>query len=950
MKNLTLTLLVLVWLQLLSFNLPAKNSEGRFNLKEGDWFEVQVEQNEKSTDGSKMLRRKELFGASILLKYQLEKQLPNQIQRYKVTLEQVDILSDLGSVTYGYDSRYPTFEENKKEPEVKNQFNLEVTPAGHILRFYPSINNKSNEIYLLNVNSSHTSNGSYAFGGPLEDREHVKNVSTVLFKKDSTFHCPLTSSPNRVPLMIDQPKMIFHLTNASFPLENNAIIQGKLTNQLNEDIKISLIGEYADYYFPAKQFSTNSEGSFNCPFFLKRPLHLRIQVGNKTLTTFMAPGDTLNISAIGHQVRDAHNNQYTDTKPNEYFLPVLKKSDCFSGTAAYNTMLSNELDQYRTGIVYEPDTSSLLLKCKNKTQSISQLIESYRRKASDECISYFENDLNYFLATAKLLFRGEQMNPGSEIDLEKFRTQNMVSITENKVGRDYPADFYLEVDTLPVLKNPYHWNSSYQGFLQKSYEYKQNRTGWSLGESRSNDFLENYYYSKATLIGYPLYFQLEKLIESELRSSFSDNSKVIPYYQSFLNNCTDPALNQSLTKVYETAQTLKIGNRFPLSSFVLKDGSVFDLGKFKGKPVCIIFMDDAMSYISKYNYEVSKFKNEKVEFVIAKLATSDWKEEKTDSSILKLPNVTFIELTDKSLIAKLLLKRNKIFMLDKWFRIVENDAQDPASYFYGKNQTSRFEKSLRKTIERNRYINMDFRTMKKRAVLIVVTILGALLMVSGFNGFRIQLIKKQEAAKRRIKELEIKAVRSQMNPHFIFNALNSIQSLINGSQFKEANIYLSKFGVLLRGVLHNSEKVTVTLSDELQSVELYCQLEQLRFGFKFEINTAPEVNGDLIEIPGMIIQPLVENAIVHGLSSKGSDGKLAIHIERQNGNLCVCVTDNGVGLNSQKVDELSQKGFGLKLVDERIKILNLDGKEAKLTVENLSETEGVIATLIIPID
>lgn len=946
MKNLLLTLLILVWLQLLSFNLSAQKPEGRFNLKEGDWFEVQVDQKNKSADLSKAITAKDLFGASMLLKYQMEKQLPNKNQQYKVTLEQVKILRDFGPVTFGFDSRYPTYEENKKEPDVKNQFNLEVTPTGSILRFYPSINNKSIKATLTNINSSHNFENSFTIWHQLEDREQIKNVSTILFKQDSVFYCALLSLPNQVPLMIDQPKMRFHLTNASFPLPNNAIINGKIRDQLNQTVRISLIGEYADYYFSEKQFRTNSDGSFNCTFFMNRPLHLRIQIGNKTLTTFMAPGDTLNISAIGHQVKEIGNNQYADTKPNGYFLTGTNKSDYFSGNAAYNTMLSNELDQYRTGIVYEPDTSSFLLKYKRKTESIIQLIESYRGKASEECIRYFKNDMNYFSATAKLLLREKRINSNYQFNNEKIRARGTVSINFGMAFKDYPADFYLEVDTLPVLKNPYTWNSSYQDFLQNSYEFKQNRNGWSLGKNRSNDFLENYYYSKATLSGYPLYRQIAKLIESELRSSFSDNSQIISYYQSFLNNCQDTVLTESLKKVYETAQTLKIGNQFPLDSFVLKDGTVFDLYKHKGKPVCLIFMDDAKSSISKYNYEISKFKREKVEFIIAQFATQDWKEEKMDSTILKLPNVTFIELTDKSLIDKLLLKRNKIFLLDKWFRIVENDAEDPAVRLYGKNDTSRFEKSLRKTIDRNRFFNVDLRTILKMTWKIAI---GAFLIFL-INKIKIRQIKKQEAAKRRIKELEIKAVRSQMNPHFIFNALNSIQSLINGNQYKEANIYLSKFAVLLRGVLKNSEKPTVTLSDELQAVELYCQLEQLRFEFKFEISIAPEVDGDLIEIPGMIIQPLVENAIVHGLSPKGNEGELNINIERQNGNLCVCVTDNGGGLNSQKVDELSQKGFGLKLVEERINILNLDGKEASLIVENRSDATGTVATLIIPID
>jgi LytS/YehU family sensor histidine kinase len=215
---------------------------------------------------------------------------------------------------------------------------------------------------------------------------------------------------------------------------------------------------------------------------------------------------------------------------------------------------------------------------------------------------------------------------------------------------------------------------------------------------------------------------------------------------------------------------------------------------------------------------------------------------------------------------------------------------------------------------------------------------------------RIRRIKQQEEAKRRIKELEIKAIRSQMNPHFIFNALNSIQSLINGNQFKEANIYLSKFAVLLRGVLNNSEKGMISLSDELKAVELYCQLEQLRFNFNFDIHIAEDVNGELIEIPGMIIQPLAENAVVHGISAKGHEGKLNIRVSRQNGNVCIGVADNGVGISSKAKDSLSEKGFGLKLVEERINILNLEGKEAMLTVRNLENSSGTLATLIIPID
>ena len=432
MKNYTFTLL-LGWMLFLSSNLFAQNAEGRFRLKEGDWFEVQVEQKDTSNSKSITIAKKDLFsGTSLLLRYQLEKQLPNKNQQYKVTLEHVKILRDFGSITFGFDSRYPTFEENKKEPDVKNQFNMEVTPTGDIVRFYPIISNKSIKVTLSDISSVHNVENSFTIWDQLKDKDQIKKVSTILFQQDSAFNANFFSSSHRIPLILDNSGMVFHLTNASFPLSNNAIIQGKIIDQINQNILITLIGEYADYYFPEKQFRTNGDGSFNCPIFLKRPFHLRIQVGNKTLTTFMEPGDTLNISAIGHQAREIQNNQYTNTKPNEYFLPGLNKSDYFSGIAAYNTMLSNELDQYRNGIVYEPDTSSLIINYKKKVQSISQLIESYRGKVSDECISYFEHDMNYFSAAAKLLFREEIMNQILEFNNEDFRTKKKITIRKKK--------------------------------------------------------------------------------------------------------------------------------------------------------------------------------------------------------------------------------------------------------------------------------------------------------------------------------------------------------------------------------------------------------------------------------------------------------------------------------------------------------------------------------------
>jgi len=189
-----------------------------------------------------------------------------------------------------------------------------------------------------------------------------------------------------------------------------------------------------------------------------------------------------------------------------------------------------------------------------------------------------------------------------------------------------------------------------------------------------------------------------------------------------------------------------------------------------------------------------------------------------------------------------------------------------------------------------------------------------------------------------------------MNPHFIFNALHSIQSLINNRQYKEANAYLVKFSLLMRRVLNDSEKTFVSLSEEIEAVSLYAELEKLRFDFVFSMEIDRDINTDLIEIPGMIIQPLIENAILHGIAQKGSNGTLKVLISKDAGYLKIKVIDNGPGWTA-KTDE-KQNGFGLKLVKERLNLLNTQGAKGELTINSNLEHEagGLTATLTIPID
>ncbi|WP_317246740.1 sensor histidine kinase [Pontibacter sp. E15-1] len=182
-------------------------------------------------------------------------------------------------------------------------------------------------------------------------------------------------------------------------------------------------------------------------------------------------------------------------------------------------------------------------------------------------------------------------------------------------------------------------------------------------------------------------------------------------------------------------------------------------------------------------------------------------------------------------------------------------------------------------------------------------------------------------------------MRSQLNPHFLFNALSGIQNLMNKNEIDNANKYLSKFARLTRNVLDGKE--LISLSQEKTLLDDYLQMEQLRFGFKYEINHSVGLDLENIEIPSMLLQPLVENAVKHGISKKATDGKINITFTKQANDLTLTVTDNGNGFDAEKKND----GLGLLLSESRIALLNSIYKENRFSLAIQSATNGTKASL-----
>ena len=206
--------------------------------------------------------------------------------------------------------------------------------------------------------------------------------------------------------------------------------------------------------------------------------------------------------------------------------------------------------------------------------------------------------------------------------------------------------------------------------------------------------------------------------------------------------------------------------------------------------------------------------------------------------------------------------------------------------------------------------------------------------------YRRRLIRKHQQEKL-IEELKMKSIQSQLNPHFLFNALNSIQQLINSGKHKQANIFLIGLSELLRGVLGNSNKKLVSLSDELKMVDKYCELEKLRTDFDININVNTESPPELIEVPFMLLQPLIENAFKYGFNE--NNNRLDIDISQSNDYLIVKLEDNGKGFETLNIKELTKNGKGLQIVLNKLE--SIYGNTQSMFLNNKTDNSGAVIEL-----
>ena len=465
--------------------------------------------------------------------------------------------------------------------------------------------------------------------------------------------------------------------------------------------------------------------------------------------------------------------------------------------------------------------------------------------------------------------------------------------------------------------------ANYYYFLYRYSIYKKQELksdNLCLNKQKELTPQEDYLLTKQILSGYPKY-QVNKV---NLKALMGEKmlSKLEADYNDFISSCPDTSLTNDLKNTYNKLLPFEAGKNIKETGLIITDSLHLAKGNNRKYILLQLLTWDGLPANNLQNALDLKQRIEAEGLtstiqleLYSKFSSHNAKKVKPYKAI---PNQQVQDLKSKGIYPLTILMREDGTILYR--RLWDFDIDTIIDLV--KKDQNKEDKSFN-----------DFIKGVKEGVI------GALLfaaIIGLIYYFRNKNKQKQERNHRRIRELELRAIRSQMNPHFIFNALSSIQNLINRSANQEANKYLIDFSRLLRKVLATSEKQLVPLSDEIEQLKLYLKLEQLRFPFSYSLTVDENIQPDTIEIPGMLIQPFIENAVKHGIAPRGA-GEITIRLSLQNQLLIIDITDDGPGLKTEE-----NGGFGIRAVTNEFEILKtLYNTEIGVTIENRQEKEAV---------
>ncbi|MCB0629331.1 MAG: histidine kinase [Saprospiraceae bacterium] len=438
----------------------------------------------------------------------------------------------------------------------------------------------------------------------------------------------------------------------------------------------------------------------------------------------------------------------------------------------------------------------------------------------------------------------------------------------------------------------------------------------------SRPYESSYYFAQLQYKNYPLYRTTYDLMNTVIRGA-SQPDQVRYLYQHFLDT---QAFADTLHMIEETYRRMKqlqtAGEAVPTFNAFDQLGQNVQLQGLKGSPVVLVLVEGKNYWQNTLMIEDTPKLLPDVQFVFLHIGKPDeennplpafenvhqWFAGRNSAAVSQ----TFMHYSNS--------KHPRAYLIDR--------KGNTSGIFQG---DERYDDGILAALYDLRAGSplVDKQTQKAIFLIMIGLLAGGLIIGLSIHQWQKRL-HRREYAKRQQVESQLQVIRSQLNPHFMFNSMSSIQHLIKSGQADRAQSYLGKLANLLRVSLRYTRENFISLQEELDMIKKYCELEALRFNFSFDLQIEERLDPRIISIPPLLLQPYVENAVHHGIAPLRDSGKLTVNISEQGHLLWIRIRDNGQGLNASRSSPYKGNGIGLQLNAERLRLVY--GKEAEVKI------------------